>query len=82
MVGDKRNVQQVARACEGAISVFSGFKVCFEEEQTTFATSFNHIAQLIQESSYPQYWDLFFFVFLFFLYSRNYNALNIKKKNT
>jgi len=39
MVGDKRNVQRVARACECAISFF-GFKRGFEEEQTLFATSF------------------------------------------
>jgi hypothetical protein len=64
MVGDKRNVQRVARACEGAISVFLGVKVCFEEEQTAFATSFYHIAQLSLACSYPQGWDLFFFIFL------------------
>ena len=62
MVGDKRNVQRVARACEGAISVF-GVKRGFEEEQTAFATSFYHIAQLTQAFSYPQGWDLFFFIF-------------------
>ena len=63
MVGDKRNVQRVARACEGAISVFWGFKVCFEEEQTVFATSFYHTGSLTQAVSYPQDWDLFFFIF-------------------
>lgn len=63
MVEDKRNVQRIARACEGAISVFLGFKVCFEEEQTVFATSFYHIVQLTQACSYPQGWDLFFFIF-------------------
>ena len=63
MVGDKRNVQRVARACEGAISVFWGIKVCFEEEQTAFATSFYHIDQLTQACSYPQGHDLFFFIF-------------------
>jgi len=63
MVGDKRNVQRVARACEGAISVFLGVKVCFEEKQTAFATSFYHIAQLALAVSYPQSWDLFFFIF-------------------
>lgn len=63
MVGDKRNFQLVARACEGAISVFWGVKVCFEEEQTLFATSFYHIGQLTQACSYPQGWDLFFFIF-------------------
>jgi hypothetical protein len=73
MVGDKRNVQRVARACEGAISVFWGFKVCFEEEQTAFATSFYHIVQLTQACSYPQGWDLFFLSFLFFLYSIVFN---------
>lgn len=63
MVEDKRNVQRIARACEGAISVFLGFKVSFEEEQTVFATSFYHIVQLTQACSYPQGWDLFFFIF-------------------
>ena len=63
MVGDKGNVQRVARACEGAISVF-GVKRGFEEEQTAFATSFYHIAQLSLACSYPQGWDLFFFIFL------------------
>jgi len=63
MVGDKRNVQRVARACEGAISVFLGFKIFFSEEQTAFATSFYHIVQLTQAFSYPQGWDLFFFIF-------------------
>ena len=63
MVGDKRNVQRVARACEGAISVFWGFKVCFEEEQTAFATSFYHTVLLTQAVSYPQGRDLFFFIF-------------------
>ena len=62
MVGDKRNVQRVARACEGAISVF-GVKRGFEEEQTVFATSFYHIEQRTLSVSYPQGWDLFFFIF-------------------
>ncbi|MDW6309465.1 hypothetical protein RNP85_25995, partial [Escherichia coli] len=59
----KRNVQRVARACEGAISVFLGVKVCFEEKQTAFAASFYHIAQVTQACSYPQGWDLFFLSF-------------------
>ena len=63
MVGDKRNIQRFARACEGAISVLWVLKVWFEEEQTAFATSFYHIAQLTQAFSYPQGWDLFFFIF-------------------
>lgn len=63
MVGDERNVQRCARACEGAISVFWGSKVCFEEEQTLFATSFYHTGSLTQAVSYPQDWDLFFFIF-------------------
>jgi hypothetical protein len=42
---------------------FGGSKVCFEEEQTAFATSFYHIAQLALAVSYPQSWDLFFFIF-------------------
>ena len=42
---------------------FGGSKVCFEEEQTVFATSFYHIAQLALAVSYPQSWDLFFFIF-------------------
>ena len=63
MVGDERNVQRCARACEGAISVFLGVKVCFEEEQTVFATSFYHTGSLTQAVSYPQDWDLFFFIF-------------------
>jgi hypothetical protein len=62
MVGDKRNVQRFARACEGAISVFWVLNG-FEEEQTLFATSFYHIAQLTLAVSYPQGWDLFFFIF-------------------
>ena len=65
MVGDERNVQRCARACEGAISVFLGVKVCFEEKQTAFATSFYHIAQVTQACSYPQGWDLFFFIFFY-----------------
>jgi len=60
MVGDERNVQQFARACEGAISVL---KVGFEEEQTAFATSFYDTEQLTLPVSYPQGWDLFFFIF-------------------
>jgi hypothetical protein len=63
MVGDERNVQQFARACEGAISIFWFLKVCFEEEQTLFATSFYDIEQLTLAVSYPQGWDLFFFIF-------------------
>jgi len=63
MVGDERNVQRFARACEGAISVFWVLKVCFEEEQTLFATSFDHTGLLIQAACYPQGWDLFFFIF-------------------
>jgi len=63
MVGDERNVQRFARACEGAISVFLLLTVCFEEEQTAFATSFYHIEQLTLVVSYPQGWDLFFFIF-------------------
>lgn len=63
MVGDKRNVQRVARASAGAISVFLGFKICFEAEQTAFATSFYRIVQLTQACSYPQGGDLFFFIF-------------------
>jgi len=55
MVGDERNIQRFARACEGA--------TCFLEEQTLFATSFYHIAQLALAVSYPQSWDLFFFIF-------------------
>ena len=62
MVGDKRNVQRVARACEGAISVF-GVKRGFEEEQTAFATSFCNTAQPTEAVSYAQGWDLFFFIF-------------------
>ena len=45
---------------------FGGSKVCFEEEQTAFATSFYHIAQLALAVSYPQSWDLFFFIFFIF----------------
>lgn len=63
MVGDERNVQRYARACEGAISGFWFLKGCFEEEQTAFATSFYHIEQLTLTVSYPQGWDLFFFIF-------------------
>jgi hypothetical protein len=63
MVGDERNVQRYARACEGAISVFWRLKICFEEEQTMFATSFYYIEQLTLAVSYPQGWDLFFFIF-------------------
>jgi len=63
MVGDERNVQRYARACEGAISVFCLLKVCFEEKQTAFATSFYDIEQLTLAVSYPQGWDLFFFIF-------------------
>ena len=63
MVVDKRNVQRFARACEGAISEVWVLKVCFEEEQTAFATSFYHAASLTQAVSYPQDWDLFFFIF-------------------
>lgn len=62
MVGDKRNVQRVARACEGAISVF-GVKRGFEEEQTAFATSFCNTAELTKVVSYTQGWDLFFLSF-------------------
>jgi len=43
--------------------VFWGSKVCFEEEQTAFATSFYDIEQLTLPVSYPQGWDLFFFIF-------------------
>jgi len=71
MVGDERNVQRYARACEGAISVFWLLKVYFEEEQTLFATSLYDIEQLTLAVSYPQCWDLFFLSFLFFLYSIN-----------
>ena len=42
---------------------FGGSKVCFEEEQTVFATSFYYIGSLTQAVSYPQDWDLFFFIF-------------------
>ena len=42
---------------------FGGGKVCFEEEQTVFATSFYHTESLTQVFSYPQGWDLFFFIF-------------------
>jgi len=63
MVGDERNAQRCARACEGAISVFWFLKVCSEEEQTAFATSFYDIEKLILAVSYPQGWDLFFFIF-------------------
>ena len=63
MVVDERNVQRFARACEGAISVFWGLKVCFEKEQTLFATSIYDIEKLILAVSYPQGWDLFFFIF-------------------
>jgi len=38
-------------------------KVCFEEEQTAFATSFYDIEQRTLSVSYPQGWDLFFFIF-------------------
>lgn len=80
MVGDKRNVQRAARVCEGAISVFLRFKVCFEEEQTSFATSFYHIGQLTQACSYPQGGDLFFFVFsILSLFYGFYVVVFIKK---
>jgi len=42
---------------------FGFLKVCFEEEQTLFATSFYHIEQRTLQVSYPQGWDLFFFIF-------------------
>jgi len=63
MVGDERNVQRCARACEGATYVLSFLKACLEEEQTLFATSFYDIEKLILTVSYPQGWDLFFFIF-------------------
>ena len=44
-------------------SILGGGKVCFEEEQTVFATSFYHTESLTQVFSYPQGWDLFFFIF-------------------
>ncbi len=40
-----------------------GSTVCLEEEQTLFATSFYHTDLLTQAVSYPQGWDLFFFIF-------------------
>jgi len=43
--------------------VFWVLKVCFEEEQTAFATSFYDIEQMTLTASYPQGWDLFFFIF-------------------
>jgi len=82
MVGDERNVQRCARACEGAILVFWFLKVCFKEEQTAFATSFYNIEKLILAVSYPQGWDLFFLSLLFFLYSMFLYLLILKKKNT
>jgi len=63
MVADERNVQRYARACEGAITVFWVLKAGFEEEQTVFATSFYDTEQLTLAVSYPQGWDLFFFIF-------------------
>lgn len=55
-------------------------RVCFEEEKTSFATSFYRIDQLTQACSYPQVWDLFFFIFfLFFLYSTVFKPLLFKK---
>jgi len=82
MVGDERNVQRFARACEGAISVFWFLKACFEEEQTAFATSFYDIEQRTLAVSYPQGWDLFFLSFIFFIYSVFFNLLILLKNKT
>ncbi|BCL05802.1 hypothetical protein RVB1_44540 (plasmid) [Escherichia coli] len=71
MVGDKRNVQRVARAGEGAVLVFLGFKVCSEEEQTLFATSFYHIEKSAKAGQLSTgLGSILFYLFLFFLYSR------------
>ncbi len=71
MVGDKRNVQRVARAGEGAVLVFLGFKVSSEEEQTLFATSFYHIEKSAKAGQLSTgLGSILFYLFLFFLYSR------------
>lgn len=54
------NLPELARVLS---QLFRVLKVGFEEEQTAFATSFYDTEQLTMAVSYPQGWDLFFFIF-------------------
>ena len=65
-VSDGRRRKEYSAICpslRGCYLILSCLKVCFLEEQTLFATSFYHIEQLTLAVSYPQGWDLFFFIF-------------------